>query len=167
MQWTADPVKPGTYTKTILKRECWENRCSDLLLLSAQSRCSGCASTLQPRLLSNFLNIWHSFFHFLQPAILFPLKDLCQGLTSTSTIFLSVHLSDYQSLLRKSLWPKMLYVCLQLYHMLQMRLLFCDGMTNRLMLRKCLKRNATEKEAAGKSPLQNDAPKAAFDHSKP
>lgn len=61
----------------------------------------------------------------------------------------------------------MLYVCLQLYHMLQMRLLFSDGMTNRLMLRKCLKRNATEKEAAGKSPLQNDAPKAAFDHSKP
>lgn len=61
----------------------------------------------------------------------------------------------------------MFYVCLQLHHMLQRRILFCDGMTNRLMLRKYLKRNAEEKEAAGKSPLQNDAPKAAFNHYEP
>lgn len=107
------------------------------------------------------------YFSFSLSAIPFPLKDLCQGLTSTSTISLSVYLSDYQSLLRKSLWSKMFYVCLQLYHMLQKRILFCDGMTNRMMLRKLLKRNATEKEAAGKSPLQNNAPKAAFDHSVP
>ncbi|XP_053835863.1 uncharacterized protein LOC128808572 [Vidua macroura] len=37
-------------------------------------------------------------------------------------------------------------------------------MTKRLMLRKCLKRNATETEATGKSPWQNDAPKAVFDY---
>ena len=44
-----------------------------------------------------------------------------------------------------------------------MRILFCAGMTNRLTLRKCLKRNTTEKEDGGRAPFQNDAPNPAFD----
>lgn len=47
MQWTADLIKPGTYTKIILKHEYWENRCSDLLPLSSKRIAhSGCAIAL-------------------------------------------------------------------------------------------------------------------------
>lgn len=81
-------------TRTLLKHESWENRCSDLLVLSSTSRYSECASPLRTRLLSNLLNIWHSLSFWVTSYSLSS-KRFILWLTSILTTSLSAHLPDY------------------------------------------------------------------------